>query len=245
MYAKPEIEFTDTSIIPWQPIEGSTGAFEKILSRDPESGDYTRIIYSQTDLKETIRDYEKPKGKVLVHDIWEEVFIWKGGIIDTTLGQTFGDGFYACRPPGMLHGPLFHPPGCMSVENRYINGRRKKPEIEFTDTRLIPWTKVEGSHGAYEKILSRDPETGDYTRLIYSQPDLSDAIMAFDKPKGKVLVHDIWEEVFIIWGSIIDVTLKQTFGEGFYACRPPGMLHGPFYHPLGCISLEFRYRDPK
>jgi hypothetical protein len=244
MYAKPEIEFTDTELIPWQPVAGRSGAFEKILSLDPESGDYTRVIYSQTDLNEALRNYENPMGERLEHEICEEVFIWKGGIIDTVLGQTFGDWFYACRPPHMPHGPLFHPPGCFSVENRYLAGRRTKPEIEFTDTRLIPWRPVKGRKGAYEKILSLDPKNGDYTRLIYSQPDMFDAINDLHHPKAERLEHDIWEEVFILKGSIIDVNLDATFGEGFYACRPPHMPHGPLYHPTGCVSLEFRYHTP-
>ena len=242
--AKPALEFHDTRPIPWQKIEGAPGQYEKILSRDPDTGDYSRMIYSQPDLTQSLLRYNTPPGKVLVHDIWEEVFIYQGGIIDTTLNQDFGTHFYACRPPGMLHGPLFHPNGCVSVENRYRDGVRKKPEMEFYDTKLLPWQEIEGSLGQYEKILSRDPETDDYTRLIYSQPDLTDALRTYDRPKGKVLVHDIWEEVFIIWGWLVDVHLGQTFGEAYYCCRPPGMKHGPFYHPNGCISLEFRYRDP-
>ncbi len=243
--AKPELEFFDTSVLPWQEIKGAPGQYEKILSRNPETGDYTRMIYSQADLADALMAYNKPKGKHLVHDIWEEVFIYKGGIIDTALNQTFGTNFYACRPPGMLHGPLFHPNNCISIETRYPDGLRKKPELEFFDTGVLPWQAIKGTPGQYEKILSRDPETGDYTRLIYSQPDLTDALIAYDKPKGKQLIHDIWEEVFIILGGIIDVSLDQTFVEGYYCCRPPGMKHGPLYHPNGCISLEFRYRDPK
>lgn len=243
--AKPEMEFSDTRLIPWQKIEGAAGQYEKILSRDPKTGDYTRMIYSQTDMADSIRHYDKPTGKVLLHDIWEEVFIYEGGIIDTTLNQTFGQDFYACRPPGMRHGPLFHPNGCISVESRYRDGIRKKPEMEFHDTRLIPWQKIEGATGQYQKILSRCAETGDLTRLIYSQPDMADSIRNYDKPKGKILVHDFWEEVFIIWGGLIDTTLNQTFGEEFYACRPPGMRHGPLFHPNGCVSFEFHYRDPK
>ena len=36
--AKPELEFFNTEIIPWKPIEGSPGQYEKILSRDPKTG---------------------------------------------------------------------------------------------------------------------------------------------------------------------------------------------------------------
>jgi hypothetical protein len=26
-----------------------------------------------------------------------------------------------------------------------------------------------------------------------------------------------------------------------YACRPPGMIHGPYRVPKGCVTLEMRY----
>jgi len=238
--AKKEMEFHDTSLIPWKKVEGAPNAHEKILSQDPDTGDYTRLIMSQPDMAESIRDYKNPKGKVLVHDIWEEVFIWQGNIIDTSLDQTFIHGFYACRPPGMEHGPLFHPTGCVSIEFRY-GGKHNKPELEFFDTRLLPWEEVEGAPGVHQKILSADPDKGSYTRLVMSQPDMADSIRDYNNPKGKLLVHDFWEEVFILRGSIIDTVLNQTFKEGFYACRPPGMKHGPLFHPTGCVSLETRY----
>jgi hypothetical protein len=116
-----------------------------------------------------------------------------------------------------------------------------KPELEFFDTETIPWKPVDGSPGKYEKILSQDPETGAYTRLLLSEPDLHLAVQNFKNPPYKVLCHDdMWEEVYVVRGTLIDVSLNQTFSAGYYACRPPGMNHGPFYHPTGAISLEFR-----
>ena len=115
--AKPELDFFDTELIPWKPIEGSPGQCEKILSKDPETGSFTRLIMSMPDLHFSIQDYKSSKGKLLCHeDHWEEVFIFKGTLIDTTLNQTFKTGSYACRPPGMKHGPFFHPTGCISFE---------------------------------------------------------------------------------------------------------------------------------
>ena len=62
-----------------------------------------------------------------------------------------------------------------------------KPEIEFRAFDDLPWIHVEGyPPGAEEKILARDPVTGDVTRL-------------FRFPAGgrmdAVLSHDFWEEV--------------------------------------------------
>jgi hypothetical protein len=55
------------------------------------------------------------------------------------------------------------------------------------------------------------------------------------------LVHDFWEEVYIIKGSLYDIQKKETYVEGYYACRPPGMIHGPYKIPNGCMTIEFRY----
>jgi hypothetical protein len=30
-----------------------------------------------------------------------------------------------------------------------------------------------------------------------------------------------------------------------YACRPPGMLHGPYRVPRGCITFEIRYQHAR
>jgi hypothetical protein len=38
--AKSELDYFDTEIIPWKPIEGSPGQYEKILSKDPETGSF-------------------------------------------------------------------------------------------------------------------------------------------------------------------------------------------------------------
>jgi hypothetical protein len=47
--------------------------------------------------------------------------------------------------------------------------------------------------------------------------------------------------VLILSGSLHDLRLNQTFGPGYYACRPPGMIHGPWETTEGCIMLETRY----
>jgi hypothetical protein len=54
-------------------------------------------------------------------------------------------------------------------------------------------------------------------------------------------VHDFWEEVWIVEGSLYDIAKEQTFLAGYYACRPPGMKHGPYRIPQGCVTFEIRY----
>jgi len=109
-----------------------------------------------------------------------------------------------------------------------------KPELEFFDHDLsIGWRQVEGAQeGIIEKILSEDPESGDYTRLLKFPPGTITT---------ETLVHEFWEEVYILKGSLSDIKKKETYIEGFYACRPPGMLHGPYEIPNGCMTLEIRY----
>lgn len=113
-----------------------------------------------------------------------------------------------------------------------------KPAFEFMNTELIPWTPiVEGR--SYEKILSKDPETGSYTRLLMSLPDLDASIRDLENPPGKVLFHDDFhEEVFVLQGTLLDPKINKTYKAGYYACRPPKIPHGPFFHPTGAISFE-------
>ncbi len=112
-----------------------------------------------------------------------------------------------------------------------------KKEIEFTDSQTaFEWNPVAGdSGGMTEKILSIDPETGDITRLLRF-------------PKGydgkEVLRHPFWEEIYILEGSLVDIQQHQTYQKGSYACRPPGMIHGPFRAPDGCMTFEMRYVHP-
>jgi len=108
-----------------------------------------------------------------------------------------------------------------------------KQEREFFDVSTIEWQPVEGGpKGTYERILSRDPDTGSYTRILRFDPGVETT---------ETLSHDFWEEVYILRGGLIDVGKGETFVEGMYACRPPGMKHGPYKVPVGCVTLEMRY----
>jgi hypothetical protein len=109
-----------------------------------------------------------------------------------------------------------------------------KPEFEFFDPTSLADRPVGGVAGLTEKILSRDPETGDYTRMLRFAPGTDTSAMGVQQ-------HDFWEEVWILEGSLHDLTLDQTFVAGMYACRPPGMPHGPWRSPNGCRTLEIRY----
>jgi len=113
-----------------------------------------------------------------------------------------------------------------------------KEEMEFFDVEKIAWKPLgqtpgyQNVTGVYEKILSIDKDTGSYTRMLKFEPGVE---------TSETLQHDFWEEVFILKGGLIDKAKQQTFAEGMYACRPPGMKHGPYSSPIGCITLETRY----
>ncbi|MBI4522848.1 MAG: cupin domain-containing protein [Deltaproteobacteria bacterium] len=112
-----------------------------------------------------------------------------------------------------------------------------KPEIEFSDMASVQWKAVEGGSGVTgegitERVLSYDAKSGDTTRLLRLAPGVD---------TNEVITHDFWEEVIILEGSLIDKRLNKEFTKGMYACRPPGMIHGPYRSPNGCTTFEVRY----
>jgi hypothetical protein len=112
-----------------------------------------------------------------------------------------------------------------------------KPEIEFSDISTAPWTPVAAGSGVVgagitERVLSRDESTGDTTRLLRLEAGVE---------SDEIITHDFWEEVIILEGSLIDTRLNKEFTKGMYACRPPGMIHGPYRAPRGCMTFEIRY----
>jgi hypothetical protein len=109
-----------------------------------------------------------------------------------------------------------------------------KTELEFFDTEAVPWSPVALRPGVSERVLARDPARGLLTRVVRWDPGL-------DTSSAGPVAHDYFEEVLILSGSIHDLRLKQTFSTGFYACRPPGMVHGPWTTTDGCIMLEIQY----
>lgn len=111
-----------------------------------------------------------------------------------------------------------------------------KPELEFTSIENTPFTLCEGVVPQLtERVLARDPEGGVATRILRFEPQT-------DTTPNGVQCHDFWEEVYILEGSITDLRLGQTFTAGDYACRPPGMKHGPWKSAEGCLTFEVRYQ---
>ena len=95
-----------------------------------------------------------------------------------------------------------------------------KPGLEVFDPTCLAEQLVGEIAGLTERILSYDPETGDYTRMLQFAPGTDTSPMGVQQ-------HDFWEETLIREGSSHDRGLNRTFVAGMYACRPPGMPDGP------------------
>jgi hypothetical protein len=111
-----------------------------------------------------------------------------------------------------------------------------KPEREFFPVTDVAWTPALGGTvpGLYERILAADSDSSVATRILRFDPGT-------DTSAAGVQIHTFWEEVYVLQGSLHDLTLKETFPQGTYACRPPGMPHGPWVAPEGCLTFEVRY----
>ena len=111
-----------------------------------------------------------------------------------------------------------------------------KPELEFFPVDNVAWTPAMGGQvpGLFERILATDSDSGVATRLLRFEPGTNTSAAG---PQ----VHPFWEEVYILQGALHDLSLGQTFPQGTYACRPPGMRHGPWLAADGCLTFEVRY----
>ena len=114
-----------------------------------------------------------------------------------------------------------------------------KPELEFSPAAAVPLTVCAGKvvlPELTERILAADPASGVATRILKFEPGTDTSV-------NGVQAHDFWEEVYILEGEMTDLRLNQTFVAGDYACRPPGMEHGPWVSTPGCTTFEVRYRS--
>lgn len=110
-----------------------------------------------------------------------------------------------------------------------------KQELEFIAAGDQVWAPGPVA-GTEEKVLSRDPDDPEIlTRLVRWQPGL-------DTSPAGVITHDWVEEVYILEGELLDISLDRSFVVGHYASRRPQMPHGPYRTPNGCTMLEIRYR---
>lgn len=121
----------------------------------------------------------------------------------------------------------------------------QKPHLEFHPLDLEDgWETPPGyPEGIEQKILAGELDetgkSGNRTRLLRFGPGV------FTTAPFR---HDYWEEVYLLSGDLIVGNDDQ--GEGgaaysphTYACRPPGVDHGPFKSEEGCLLLEIHYYE--
>ena len=120
-----------------------------------------------------------------------------------------------------------------------------KPHIEFLALNMQSgWATPEGyPDGIKQKILASDldelQKTGSRTRLLRFEPGVFTTAP---------FVHDHWEEVYLLSGDLtVGNDVQGNGGKSFlsptYACRPPGVHHGPFKSETGCMLFEIHYYD--
>ena len=118
-----------------------------------------------------------------------------------------------------------------------------KPHIEFMRLDMDEgWETPPGyPEGMKQKVLTSDLDeegkTGSRSRFLRIEPGCYST---------EPFVHDHWEEVHLFEGDLI--VGNDENGEGgeqffapTYACRPPGVFHGPFKSEKGCIMYETHY----
>jgi hypothetical protein len=120
-----------------------------------------------------------------------------------------------------------------------------KPHLEFHPIDMrSDWETPQGyPSGIQQKILASDIDErrkiGSRTRLLRFAPG------AYTTAP---FVHDHWEEVYLVEGDlIVGNDARGLGGQPFkaptYACRPPGVHHGPFKSEGGCLLHEIHYYD--
>lgn len=107
---RPAVEFTDYQSFPLEDLPGPVkGLAQRIIARDRAGRLVARILEFSPGTDTT------PNG-VQRHDYFEEIYIISGQVRDLSLGQDFGQGCVASRPPGMPHGPWYSETGCVMYE---------------------------------------------------------------------------------------------------------------------------------
>ncbi len=210
----------DIERLTWvRPPDSPDGVMQKVLARDPTSGSATRLLKVEP----------RADTGVFVHEHWEEVYLLEGSY---KMGEEFHPaGTYTCKGPGVHHGPFLTNDGYLCLEFRDFHGpSMDKPNVRLypVDIERLAWKRPEGSpEGIVEKVLTAGP-SGSTTRLIKVDPGIDMG----------VVVHDFWEEVYILEGSY--KTGTEFHPAGTYVCRPPGVELGPTITEEGYLCLDLR-----
>ncbi|MFK0693047.1 cupin [Mesorhizobium sp. IMUNJ 23033] len=122
--------------------------------------------------------------------------------------------------------------------------RKEHKEFHTIDMTGEGWHSPPGyPPGIEQKILAgrldEAGKTGNRTRLLRFAPGAYTTVQ---------FVHEYWEEVYLLSGVLIvgGCSVEEpslSFAPNTYACRPPGVYHGPFRSHTGCLLLELHYYE--
>ncbi|GGF64845.1 hypothetical protein GCM10007301_25780 [Azorhizobium oxalatiphilum] len=133
------------------------------------------------------------------------------------------------------------PPAAPLTDAPILDPKTGKAHLEFFPIdEAEGWVEVEP--GISVKVLAGSVDesnrTGHLNRLVRWAPHARiDAVK----------VHDFYEEVLVVRGSLIVASqtpphAEETFPAPSFACRPPGAKHGPFRAgPEGCLLFETQF----
>ena len=118
-----------------------------------------------------------------------------------------------------------------------------KQHLEFKSLDLDAGWQVPPGYpeGIEHKILAGDLDepnkTGNRTRLLRFKAGTYTT---------EPFIHEYWEEVYLLEGDLIVGNDEKgeggtVFYKNTFACRPPGVHHGPFKSNKGCLLLEIHY----
>ena len=93
--------------------------------------------------------------------------------------------------------------------------------------------------GVLAGALNEIAKTGNRTRLLRFHAGARTT---------EPFVHDYWEEIYLLSGDLVvgderSGRTLQNYSANTFACRPPGVYHGPFRSEKGCVLLEFHYYE--
>ncbi|WP_419539640.1 cupin domain-containing protein [Paraburkholderia bengalensis] len=138
-----------------------------------------------------------------------------------------------------------------SYNSRATSGEARplRRHIEMASVSEEGWRALEGFADEIEVQLLADDldesrKRGARSRLVRFAPGAS---------TRHVLVHDYWEEVFVLSGDLLardgesdshSEAPEPGRNQYRYSCRPPGTPHGPFHSERGCVLFEVQYFLP-
>lgn len=231
--AKEERIIVDPTTLEWE--DGSAmntlpeGLMVKTLYYNEETGQRDSLAYFKPGYVEPRHTHKGTHSDVLLEGRW---------IIE---GTEVGPGGHIYGPGDVPHGPFECPEGCLvfahftgPIEHdwppkaEHEEGAASAPEPRvITDPTKLPW--LDGSElftlpqGVQYKILSENQATGRRDMLVSFPPGYVEPRHTHAGSHSGVLLEGRW----IVEGV--------ELGKGGYIYGPPGVPHGPFECPEGCL----------